>query len=271
MELILGESIPKEGSGGIALSIITNMNVYLLGDYGVDDLAWAEVEAALRQNVPDCVGISRTALPPFDTWACALALLQIHNQAGSNDIIFHNVAPRKDDTGPRINNEGEALCAGWSDRGTLVVGPDSGYSWSLVGPLLRSLHRVRCETGGSQFRSRDVFPQMIPLLLARAPGTLETNEHPTHPLPENRVLLIDGYGNIKTSLSIDPQPGAVVEISIGGASEEAHVAEGVFAVPEGAVALARGSSGGMWEIFVRGGSAGALFGFPPGGSEIDVL
>lgn len=246
------------------------MNVYLIGDYGVDDLAWAEVEAALRHNVPDCQGISRTALPAFDTWACAIALLQIHQQAGKNDIVFHNVAPRKDDTGPRADNEGEALCAGWSDRGALLVGPDSGYSWSLVGPLLRSLHRVKCSTGGSQFRSRDIFPQTIPLILANAPGTLDKAEHPTHPLPADRVLLTDGYGNIKTSLSAAFSPGSVVEISIGGETQEAHVAEGVFAVPEGAVALARGSSSEMWEIFVRGGSAGALFGFPPGGSEIVV-
>ena len=94
------------------------------------------------------------------------------------------------------------------------------------------------------------------------------------PVPDGRVAYVDGFGNLKTTwrwgaLPAGLQPGGAATVAIGGRALEARVAGGAFAVPEGTVAVAPGSSGYVdrrgrpvrWvEVFLRGGNAAAAFG-----------
>lgn len=242
------------------------MNLYLIGDYGSGDLAWAEVEAALRTEITGLGAVIRIEVPAFDTWACSLALGQIARRSGSRDIVFHNVAPRKDDPSARENNAGEPLLAGYGQAGSLLVGPGAGYCWSLV--EVDRLSLVRCPSAGSQFRSRDIFPEAISQLY-RGQSWGDPAEPPPI-IPPNRVLLTDGYGNLKTSLSVQHPEGERVTISAGAMSLEATITSGAFSVPEGDFALAPGSSEGLWEVFLRGGSAARALGDPQGGDALTI-
>jgi S-adenosylmethionine hydrolase len=246
------------------------VNLYLLGDYGSGDLAWAEVEAALRREMPAISALIRVELPAFDTWGCSLALLQVARSAGSRDIVFHNVAPRRDDKEARVANAGEPLLAGHMPSGTLLVGPGSGFSWSMVWRELDALRLVRCSAAGSQFRSRDVFPEAIGKLYRNQRDIWGEIASEPPEIPDNRVLLVDGYGNIKTSLRPEAKTGERVLVSTKNQSLEATVANEAFAVSEGEAALARGSSSGTWEVFLRGGSASEALGGVRGGDVLEI-
>jgi hypothetical protein len=99
-------------------------------------------------------------------------------------------------------------------------------------------------------------------------------------IPPGVVAYTDGYGNLKTTLEEPPAPnGERVLVRVGGATTTAIVSDGTFAVAEGELALAPGSSG--WprraggerrflELFLRGGSAAARLEHPPSGTRIAV-
>ncbi len=92
-------------------------------------------------------------------------------------------------------------------------------------------------------------------------------------MPRNRVAWVDGYGNIKTTISsdsLDLKPESKVVIRVGDVVSDAVYSDGSFKVPEGTLAFAPGSSGWSkngqplrWmELFLRGGNAWERFGKP---------
>ncbi|MDP8952847.1 MAG: SAM-dependent chlorinase/fluorinase, partial [Actinomycetota bacterium] len=140
-------------------------------------------------------------------------------------------------------------------------------------------------TGGSQFRSRDLFPEVAAAIASGRPDGL-AEEMPTSEVPDvpaYRFAYADGYGNLKTTIKsgagATPASGSVVRVEIGGTELEATASDGSFGVEEGELAFAPGSSGWrdasgeevVWmELFLRGGSAWEEFGRPPLGSGIKV-
>ena len=258
------------------------MLVHLIADYGAGDLAFAEVRQRIAIALPDAE-VHTTPVAPFDTLAAGFCAAQLALAQGPADrLVIHNVAPRCDHPGPRPGNEGERFCAGRTEHGVLVGGPNSGYSFSFSGPELHGLCYLNVPASGSQFRSRNVLPHALPGLVAH-------HEHVVgEPVPRERIpavpdgviAYVDGYGNLKTTLSEAPAPaGARVLVRIGAASATAIVTDGTFAVAEGELALAPGSSGWrsrpggfrrFYELFLRGGSAAQRFGNPPSGSSVHV-
>ena len=98
--------------------------------------------------------------------------------------------------------------------------------------------------------------------------------------PESVIAYVDGYGNLKTTLDRPPAAsGARVLVRIGPVSATAIISDGTFAVAEGELALAPGSSGwtsrtgrgrAFYELFLRGGSAAQRFGDPSAGTPVGV-
>ena len=136
------------------------------------------------------------------------------------------------------------------------------------------LHAVDVADAGSQFRSRDVFPDALAALV-RGDGDLMGERVTVDPAPVRSVVYTDGYGNLKTSWHDAPaDPGTTVRVRIGEAVREVVVSDGVFAVPAGAISFAPGSSGWRepcYEIFARGGNAAELFGDPAAGTPVELL
>jgi hypothetical protein len=91
---------------------------------------------------------------------------------------------------------------------------------------------------------------------------------------------VDGCGNLKTTVDYASAPaGARVLVRIGEVSATAIVGDGTFAVAEGELALAPGSSGWssstgsrrqFYELFLRGGNAAQRFGNAVTGTAVRI-
>ena len=258
------------------------MLIHVVADYGAGDLAFAEVCQRLAMHLPEATLLA-TPVPAFDTVSAGFCVAQLALTEGpSGRVVFHNVAPRADTPDPRPGNQGERLvCAEFPGR-VLVVGPSAGYAFSFVRDEALSLREVPVRAVGSQFRSRDFFPELLARIV-RGDGEWLGDAMPPDavaPLPERCVVYVDGYGNLKTSwFSAPAASGERVEITIDGHRALATVTDGTFEVPVGELAFAPGSSGWttrsgdalrFFEVFLRGGSAARRFGAPSAGATVEV-
>ena len=258
------------------------MLLHLVADYGPGDLAAAEVRQRLAQHLPEA-DVVYTPVPPFDTLGAGFCVAQLALTEGPAErLVYCNVAPREDEDSPREDNQGERLVAARLADGGLVVAVDAGHVFSFLRDEAVELSEVAVPETGSQFRSRDAFPALLPRLLAGDRGVLADPVRPgaIPPPPERVVVYVDGYGNLKTSWSDPPaESGSRVTVRIGDATAEATVSDGTFAVPAGELAFAPGSSGWRlrsggerrcYELLLRGGSASDLLGSPGSGSVVEV-
>lgn len=252
------------------------MFISLIADYGTGDPAFAEVKQRLLLAIPGAQ-IHELSVPPFSTLATGFWIAQLGlNPGPAERLIYHNCAPRKDDPEARRDNEGEGLTYALLPNGVKVVGVNAGYTLSFIKHHAIELYTVNVSRGGSQFRSRDVFP---PATGAIANGDFDLVGEAISPsqipdAPLDRIAWIDGYGNIKTTIPADTlklEPQSKIVVRIGDVVSDAVYSDGSFKVPEGTLAFAPGSSGWkgtdgrslQWmELFLRGGNAWERFGRP---------
>jgi hypothetical protein len=257
------------------------MLVHVVADYGpAGDLAFAEVAQRLVAAIPAAT-IVVTPVGPFDTLAAGFVIAQLALGEGPPErVVFHNVAPRRDEPDPRRANEGERFTVAEVPDGALVVGPNSGHSLSFLRDVA-SVSYLDIPAAGSQFRSRDFLPAAVGRLVA---GDRDVVAEPVpadmlEPEPPSAVVYTDGYGNLKTTCEEPPvEAGRRVLVRVGHASATAIASDGSFSVAEGELAFAPGSSGWpvpggerrFFELFLRGGSAAARLGHPVPGTPVVV-
>jgi len=262
------------------------MFISLIADYGTGDPAFAEVTQRLLLALP-AAQISVLSVPPFSTLATGFWIAQLGLNPGPKErLIYHNCAPRQDDSEPRPDNEGEGLTYALLPNGVKVVGVLAGYTLSFIKEHAQVLQTVKVSRGGSQFRSRDVFPIAAGAIASEDFSLLGEVLAPSQipDAPTDRVAWIDGYGNIKTTISahtIHLEPEAKVVIRVGDVVSDAVYSDGSFKVQEGTLAFAPGSSGWStadgtdtlrWmELFLRGGNAWERFGRPKVNQLVTVL
>lgn len=261
------------------------MFVNLIADYGNGDPAFTEVMQRLSMGLPEAQ-IYCLSVPPFSTLATGFWIAQLGLNPGmENRLIYHNCAPRQDDSEPRIDNEGEGLTYALLPNKVKVVGVIAGYTLSFIKDYAEVIHTIKVSRGGSQFRSRDVFPQAA-IAIANNDFSLLGDELHSNQIPDapsDRVAWVDGYGNIKTTISsnsINLLPESKVVIRVGDVVSDAVYSDGSFKVPEGTLAFSPGSSGWddkngqslRWmELFLRGGNAWERFGKPRINQVVTVL
>ncbi len=253
------------------------MFISLIADYGIGDPAFAEVVQRLQMALPNAQ-ISLISVPPFSTLATGFWIAQLGLNPGPvQRLVYHNCAPRQDDPEARRDNEGEGLTYALLPNGVKVVGVNAGYTLSFIKQHAQVLHSVNVSRGGSQFRSRDVFPVAAAAIAGEDFRLLGEPLNPAQlpDAPLDRVAWVDGYGNIKTTIPahrVDWKPETKIVIRVGDVVSDAIYSDGSFRVPEGTLAFAPGSSGWpaahsgeplRWmELFLRGGSAWERFGRP---------
>jgi S-adenosylmethionine hydrolase len=258
------------------------MLIHVVADYGHGDLAFAEVGQRLALHLPEATLLT-TPVPAFDTVSAGFCVAQLALTPGPpKRVVFHNVAPRADTPDPRPGNQGERLVCAQLPDGVLVVGPNAGHTFSFIRDEALALREVHVRGTGSQFRSRDFFPELIGRIVRGDESCLGDPLSPEDvgEIPPRCVVYVDGYGNLKTSWFPAPAAsGDRVEVTIGDQSAVATVTDGTFEVPDGELAFAPGSSG--WttraggklrflELFLRGGSAAGRFGAPRAGASVEV-
>jgi S-adenosylmethionine hydrolase len=260
--------------------------LHVICDYKFGDQAFSEVLAALYRYLPDGVVVVPSSVASFDTVSAGFTLAQLALAAEDlrpvDTMVFANCAPRKDELGSRTNNKGEKLVFGYTTSGVSFVAVNSGFSLSFVRKEIVELYALNVEDGTSQFRSRDVFPKAVARLFSGDKHLLkEQLSLEDIPLPPAcAVGYIDSFGNIKTTIRVDSPLGSLIltrqTVQIKINSSETYAATsalGSFSVAHGQLAFAPGSSGHSdryFEIFLRGGSAAALFGYPEAGSVVEL-
>ena len=259
------------------------MLVHIVADYGQGDLAFAEVVQRIKLYLPDAEPVL-TPVPPFSTLAAGFCVAQLGlNEAPAGTIVYHNVAPREDAPEVREGNAGERLAFARLPTGVRVIGVNAGYAFSFLRDAAEELRWASVPAEGSQFRSRDLFPQAAgSIALGKLDALAEAVTPADMPaVPTNCIAYVDGYGNLKTT--IDQAASGVrssqwVRVRIGETEQEAVASDGTFAVEPGQMAFAPGSSGWTvgdretrWmELFLRGGNAWEAFGRPPVGARVRV-
>ena len=259
------------------------MLLHIIADYGHGDLAFAEVVQRFSGLFPDARVVC-TPVPPFATLATGFCIAQLGlNPAPKGTIIFHNVAPRADDDAERESNAGERLAFARLNTGALVVGVNAGHVYSFVRDAATELGWAKAPDSGSQFRSRDLFPQAVSDLASGRGKAEPMNQGAVPDIPTGRLAYTDGYGNLKLTLTrqdVEGKTGQKVQVAIGKVKLDAVLSDESFGVPPGKLALAPGSSGWPlpdgsrveWlELFLRGGNASEAFGNPTLGDEVRVM
>ena len=259
--------------------------VHIIADYGQGDLAFAEVVQRLKVHLPDAEPML-VPVPAFATLAAGFCVAQLGLQAAPpGTMIYHNVAPRQDDPAVRAGNEGERLAFARLPTGVRVIGVNAGYAFSFIKDVAEELRWIASPAEGSQFRSRDLFPQAAAAIALGVGDMLgdDINEDALPEPPSSVVAYVDGYGNIKTTIPYQADAvasGERVQVEINQRRHEAVISDGAFAVREGQLAFAPGSSGWrgrdgaqvQWiEIFLRGGNAWELFDRPPIGAKVTAV
>ena len=253
--------------------------IQLIADYGAGDPAFGEVIQKLQILVPGVI-VHPTSVPSFNTIATGFWTAQYVMVNTSPDmIIYTNTAPRQDNKESRDDNEGEHLVYALLKNGMKVVGVNAGYCFSFIKREIASLYKVNVTNKGSQFRSRDFFPEAV-VGIARDEkkyigAKLDSTEIPD--IPKDKIAWVDGYGNIKTTIRLSEmkkfKSGTPMLISLGNMKRTAWFSDGTFSVREGELAFAPGSSGGkdrFMELFLRGLSAWKELGKPMGDEVLTV-
>lgn len=261
------------------------MLISLIADYGTGDPAFMEVTQRLLAALPEA-RIHWLSVSPFSTLATGFWIAQLGLNPGPQErLIYHNCAPRQDDPEARRDNEGEGLTYALLPNGVRVVGVNAGYTLSFIKPHAQQFNTINVSRGGSQFRSRDVFPEAATAIaqgdFSLLGNALDPDQLPDAPL--DRIAWIDGYGNIKTTIpahTVSLEPEKKVVIRIGDVVSDAIYSDGSFKVPEGTLAFAPGSSGWTtpdgrrvrWmELFLRGGNAWERFARPKVNQKVSFI
>ncbi len=254
--------------------------LHVICDYQASSQEFGEILQRLyAQNADIDLNIIATSVPSFDTVSTGFLLSQFaFGEHPEGMVLYVNTAPRKEVSTAMVNNAGEKLVYAKLDNGVEVVAVNSGYSLSWVKDRIVDLRVIEVENEGSQFRSRDFFPKAVSdILHGKHEARLRESVDPTllQAPVENRVIWVDGFGNLKTSVRLSQRgfaEGQKVLIEINGIKRTALVTGGSFSVNTGELAFSVGSSGHQdpfMEIFLRGGSAFELFGQPRAGAPIE--
>src|SRR5690348_15406517 len=135
--------------------------IQLIADYGTGDPAFAEVIQKLTY-LDRHIRVEATSVPAFSTIATGIWIAQFSSvNAFPGLVIYSNTAPRKVLKGFKETTDGGRLVYTKLEDGAAIVAVNSGYSLSFIKNKIHSLHLVNVANAGSQFRSRDYYPDAV--------------------------------------------------------------------------------------------------------------
>lgn len=257
----------------------------ILTDYPRDDLAHDEVHQSL---VTACVtrglypaNIDVGSIASLDTIVAGFKTAQLvfNSKLGYGHIFHTNCAPRKNIVS--VKSAGEKIVLGMTASGVVLLAVNAGYTLAPFHDAVKAGEMVFFQTSvpdsGSQFRSRDYFPDAmadLTLHLAtrfasmgeekirqtlKARGYRELLEGLSYlgeplnissfpQLPEGTIYYIDNFGNMKLNMKhakivAQYKPGTPLVAAIGNTVCDVVVGDVGFSMGEGVVAITSGSSG----------------------------
>ncbi|HYD34517.1 MAG TPA: hypothetical protein VD999_00455 [Vitreimonas sp.] len=263
--------------------------LHVICDYAPNGLEFAEISNMLQYNLskPHGVRIHPTSVPSLDTMAVGFVTAQVaFAPHKGKKFIYGNAAPRRDTSKAMKNNIDHGIKYARLDNGVEIINVYSEYAFGFVKKHIVEFRDIDCPAEGSQFRSRDFFPERVARLIDgdRSVLTRELDVNEIPDIPHNLTAWTDGFGNIKTTMrqsDIDKmklKAGDKVQVILNGVSMLGVIAKGGFTVPRGVLAVNAGSSGyddPFIEFFLRvhhmkEKTASVRFDYPEGGTEFEI-
>lgn len=258
-------------------------------DYVAGGLEFGEIFSRLQLNLdqPHEVRLHPTSVPSLDTIAVGFVTQQYAFAPSSGRIVIYgNAAPRRDKSSAVKDNVGNGIKYARLDNGVEIVNVWSEFAFGFVKDHIVEFRDIDCPAGGSQFRSRDFFPERVAKIVngdkSILTDELDVNDIPD--IPNNLIAWTDGFGNIKTTMRLSDlkakgfNAGDKVQVILNGVSMLGVIALGGFTVDRGVLAVNAGSSGydnPFVELFLRvhhmkEKTAAVRFDYPEGGTEFEI-
>jgi hypothetical protein len=261
--------------------------LHVVQDYAPNGLEFGEIIQRLHFHLedPDSLTIHPTSVPSLDTMAIGFVTAQ-YALAPSQErmVIYGNAAPRRGKNKAKKDNEDEGIKYARLDNGVEIVNVNSEYAFGFLKKHIVEFRDIICPDRGSQFRSRDFFPERVAHLVNGDRSILgaELDISKIPEIPHNLVAWTDGFGNIKTTMRLSDlngfEMGQKVQVILNGVSMLGVIAKGGFAVDRGVLAVNAGSSGfddPFIELFLRvhhmtEKTAAVRFDYPLGGTPFEI-
>lgn len=267
----------------------TQTLLHNIQDYAPNGLEFAEINTRLVEHFVDSgkVFINNLSVPSLDTMALGFVTQQLALAPYTGRmVIYGNVAPRRGTDKAQKNNIDNGIKYAKLKNGVEIINVWSEYAFGFIKDYIVEFRDVVCPAEGSQFRSRDFFPERVARIV-NADYSVLGADLPVADIPEipnNLVAWIDGFGNIKTTMrrtDLEAQglkSGDLVLVELNGVTMQGVVSVGGFTVDRGVLAVSLGSSGyenPFVELFLRvhqmsEKTAAVRFDHPVGGMKVEV-
>lgn len=183
-----------------------SLHIEVIADYGgghTTDHAFAEVRNHFFRfdNEHLIRVVTEHPVYAFSTLETGFWIAQegLHSEH-KNLVIFSNTAPRGDIIWHGENKQG--FVCGLLDNGIPFFAVNAGYNLSFVKDRMKGIWEVNCPNVGTQFRSRDYYPEATMAILkgdlTKLGEKVDISRIPD--VPSFRLASVDGYGNLKTTI-----------------------------------------------------------------------
>jgi len=229
----------------------------VVADLAFDALSCAEIKIAVEGFLKDSttVNISFIGSTPSTVHTSFLLnqLVEDVERYGRplETVIFQNTDPRLHSTGNIEKAEGAKPVIIKLKSGLYLLGPNSGYDFSMIKNKIEELYTYKGLNEKGQFHSRDLFSRISAHLMDYMEDELELEEISANIIPELdkfHIGHIDNFGNIKTTIVEEDfkgkyEYGDIVNLKINQIVNKAKFVPNLFGGIPGELVIYPGSSG----------------------------
>lgn len=229
----------------------------VLADLAVDSLSRAEINIAVEGFLKDAnaSNISFVSSTPstIHTGYLLNQLVEDIERYGRpmETVIFQNTDPRIHSVVGIDQAAGAKPLIIKLKSGIFLLGPNSGYDFSMIKNKIEELYIYKGLNEKGQFHSRDLFSRISAHLMDYMEDELELEEIETNIIPELDKFYIghiDNFGNMKTTITIEDfkgkyEIGEMVKFKINSITKEAKYVPNLFGGTPGELVVYPGSSG----------------------------
>jgi len=229
----------------------------VIGDVAFDHLSSAEIKIAVDGFLKDSQtpNISFVGSTP-STIHTAFLLAQIVEDIERygrplETVIFQNTDPRLHSITRIDKAAGAKPLIIKLKSGIFLLGPNSGYDFSMIKDKIEELYEYKGLNEKGQFHSRDLFSRISAHLMDYMEDELELEQVATNIIPELDKFYIghiDNFGNMKTTITIEDfkgkyEIGEMVDFKINSVTKKVKYVPNLFGGTPGELVVYPGSSG----------------------------